>query len=260
MVRRIVGVVVVVAAALLVTGCPAPPPPAWRPPVVTGIVTPDPVVVGEPFTIEVTATSTDKHDITDIDVWIHPQGVSSSGTVFSGPHCEAGQITPGPTVVQSSTCVLPELAPNGVWELSASAANAGSDLYRGEGRSTFEVTGGSDDREAPELVSVEISPDPVVIGEPFSVIVRASDEHHLPPSPTSLSAAVFLHVPPEETGRWTCSPATPTWVDEQLLEWSFTDCLIPAGSSPSTYVGGIELEDAIGYHQRHSFSFQAVSG
>ena len=247
----------VAAAAPALAGCQPPPPPGWVPPVVTATVTPEPVVAGEPFTVDVTAT--DVTSVTGISLAIQPPpGVSPTTDVYSSTNCVGGPFTPGPAADRSFACVLPAYAPNGTWHLTASAGSAGGGGYQGNTTTTFELVGGSDDHQAPALESVEISPNPVVIGQPFSVTLRASDDHHAVPAPTSLSANIVLPEPPEGTVAWTCPPVTPSPMGETVLEWRFVDCSIPAGSTAWTHAGGIRVEDALGYYQRLSFSFQAV--
>jgi hypothetical protein len=225
---------------------------------VTTTVSPDPVVAGEPFTVDVTAT--DQVSVTGIAIVIDPPVGLPNSTVKWAATCEGGEFTPEAASARSFTCTVPDQAPNGTWLLTATAASGAAPGFSGRTNSTFEVTGGSDDHAAPALVGIEISPNPVIIGEPFSVTIRASDEHHRAPAPASLGANIVIPAPPEGTVNWTCSPATPTWFADTVLEWRFTDCMIPAGSSPWTYAGGLRVEDALGYYQRHSFSFQAVAG
>jgi hypothetical protein len=259
MVRRWLGVVAIGASALIATSCLPPPPPGWVPPIITAVVSPDPVVAGQPFTIEVTATA--NTTVRSIDIELRrPVGAPSSSSPYPGAGCVPGDLVPDLSVTQTFTCTLPPLVPNGEWRLQAFAANDGSSIYRGSASFVFQVTGGSDDLAAPALESVEISPNPVVIGEPFSVTMRAVDDHHAPPAPTTLGANIVIPAPPGATVSWTCSPVTPTPISDTVLEWHFTDCLIPAGSSPWTYAGGIQVIDQLGYSARLSFSFAAVAG
>lgn len=259
MMRRLVGVTATGAALLLVAACQPPPPPGWVPPVVSAVVAPDPVVAGEPFSIEVTATADTPILSTAVQLY-RPIGAPRASSPYPDAGCVGGDLTAGPAVRQTFTCTLPPLAPNGEWRVQAFAVNEGSGGYRGSGSTTFQVTGGTDDLAPPALESVEISPQPVVVGQPFSVTLRAVDEHHVAPAPTTLSANIVIPAPPEGTVSWSCSPVTPTPLGDTVLEWRFTDCLIPAGSSPWTYAGGIRVQDALGNSARLSFSFPAVAG
>jgi hypothetical protein len=172
----------------------------------------------------------------------------------------ATELLPGLSVTQTFTCTLPTTAPNGPWQLSAFATTEGVGSYLAGDRVPFQVTGGSDDLAAPALESVVISPNPVVIGQPFSVTLRAFDENHAAPVPTTLGANIVLPGPPVGTGDWSCPAVTPSVISDTVLEWRFEDCLIPAGSSPWTYAGGIQVVDQLGYGARLSFSFLAVAG
>ena len=204
-------------------------------------------------------TATHDSSVEWIDIEVEPpEDISATTRVFSS--CAAGELAPGPTATRSFVCTLAEEAPNGTWRLTAYATDRDSLGFRGETLAVFEVIGGSDDHRAPVLDSVHISPTPVVIGEPFAVTIRAFDEHHLPPAPTSLRPHIQLPLPPEGIPSWTCTPVAPSVISATLLEWRFTDCVIPAGSSPWTYFGAMTVADALGYRVGLSFPFDAVSG
>ncbi len=260
--RCLVGLMAAATAALVLVGCRPPPAPGWVPPVVTATVTPDPVTAGEPFTVEVTA--------------VHPTAVTAvairirTPTLIDGwdPVCVAGELVPAPTVTRSFECVMPEGAPNGSWSLSASAFDAsGSGDYAGGQSSTFEVVGGEDDQEPPVMESVVVAPTPVVIGEPFSVTVRAFDEHHRPPSSTSLWPGLMVPAPVVPlVVSWGCTNSTPTQVEPTVLEWTFTGCAIQPnatpqpGSSPPIYGAGFDVTDMFGYTGRMLVTVQPVAG
>lgn len=264
MMRRLAAPVVLGAAALLTVACQPPPPPGWVPPEVTAVVSPDPVVAGQPFTIEVSATANTPVLTTAILLY-RPVGAPRASTPYPDAGCVPGDLVTGTTDTQAHTgtqtytCTLPTIAPNGEWRVHARASNEGSGGYQGSAHVPFEVTGGSDDLAPPVLESVEISPQPVVIGEPFSVTLRAFDEHHLDPAPAKPSANIVIPAPPEGSVSWSCSAVTPTPISDTVLEWRYTDCLIPEGSSPWTYAGGIQVADQLGNSERLSFSFSAVA-
>lgn len=253
--RRQVLIGVAVLVATVAAGCIPAPPSGWKPSVITVEVGADPIVAGEPFTVDVTAV--DKAAVTWIDVELTPPtGSSSTSRVFWS--CEGGAFVADLTSTRSFSCVLDEDAPNGNWRLQANAGSGTAPGYQGTVQVPVIVTGGSDDHSAPALVSVEIAPNPVVIGQPFAVTIRAVEEHPAPAVPVAVGANIVLPAPPGGTVSWSCSPVVPT-ADGTNLEWRFTDCLIPEGSSPWTYAGGITVEDALGYRARLSFSFQAVA-
>jgi hypothetical protein len=257
--RRFVAMAVIGAGVLLAAACQPPPPSGWVAPVVSAVISPDPVVAGQPFTIEVTATANTPVLVTAVQLY-RPIGTPGAASPYPDAGCIAGDLAPGLSVTQTFTCTLPTTAPNGQWRVSATATNEGSGGYRGGGDFSFDVTGGSDDLAPPALESVEISPQPVVIGQPFSVTLRSFDDHHAAPAPTTLGANIVLPAPPGGTVNWSCSAVTPSAISDTVLEWRFTDCLIPEGSSPWTYAGGIQVVDQLGYSARLSFSFAAVAG
>jgi hypothetical protein len=257
--RRLLGILGIGAAALLVAACQPPPPPGWVPPVVTAVVSPGPVVAGQPFTVEVSASATTT--VLAIDILLYrPIGAPQASSPYPDANCVAGDLVQGLTAVRTFSCTMPPLAPNGEWRVQAFASNEGAGGYRGSSSIAFDVTGGTDDLSPPALESLEISPQPVVIGQPFSVTIRSFDDHHAEPAPTSLGANIVIPAPPEGTVNWSCPAVTPTLISDTVLEWRFTDCLIPEGSSPWTYAGGIRVVDELGNSARLSFSFYAVAG
>lgn len=259
--RRAVGMMSAAIAALVLAGCPAappPPPPGWTPPVVTATVASDPVQAGEPFTVEVDAVHADP--IQEITLQIEPPVGVPSNPMFSEVTCEGAPFSPAPVAARSFTCQVPGLAPNGDdWRLTAYARSSSAPSYRGQVHSTFTVAGGSDDRSAPVLVSAQVSPRPVLIGQPFTITFRVADANHRPPQPTPIGRTIVIPAPPVTT-EWGCSPATPTPVSATELEWRFTDCLIPVGASQWTYAAGIGVTDELGYRGYVSLAFPAVTG
>ena len=254
---RLAGLLTAAVVAFVLVGCRPPPAPGWVPPVVTATVSPDPVVAGEPFTVEVTAVDT--ITVTSVGVLIRPPTHLWEGAAV----CVPGDFAPAPTVTRLFECNIPAHAPNGSWFITASAMNERSTTpdYAGGWSSTITVVGGEDDQMPPALDSVEVSPSPVVIGEPFSVTIRAFDEHHLPPSPTMLSPQFHIPAPPAgQLSSFGCAATTPTVVDATLLEWRFTGCSIPVGSSPFDYGAGFWLTDTLGYDGHIFVMIQAVAG
>lgn len=254
---RTAGLLAAVVVAFVLAGCQPPPAPGWVPPVVTATVSADPVVAGEPFTVEVTAV--DRITVTSIGVVLTPPTQLWDGVAI----CVPGEFVPATTVTRSFECTVPADAPNGPWRLSATALNEQSTTaaYAGGQSLTITVVGGEDDDSPPVVESIVVSPTPVVIGQPFSVTVRASDEHHQPPAPTTLTPGFHIPAPPAgQLSSLGCAATTPTLVDATVLEWRFSDCSIPTGSSPFTYVAGFWVTDALGYESRVSVTIQAVAG
>lgn len=258
--RRSAGVLALATIAVATTACLPPPPSGWVPPVVTATVAPDPVAAGQPFEIEVVAT--DPSTVMSLEIEVRPWYRRNPGNaaLFPGLTCDASEFEPATSVTRRYTCVLPSNAPNGSWRLEAFAMNSRSDMYRGGTEVTFEVTGGSDDTSPPVLESASTSPAQVIVGEPFSATVRASDESFGELVPAQLSSNVVLPSPPGGSVAWRCDPATPTRESETVLVWEFTGCLIPAGSPAWTYAGGFQVVDTLGHGARMSFSFQAIDG
>ncbi len=260
MYRRLVGLMAAALAAFVLVGCQPPPPPNWVPPAVMATVSPDPVVAGGTFTVEVTAIAPDADPVMSIDIEIRsPKRINVSDPAYPGLTCTSDDVVPAPTVTRTYECVMPDGAPNGAWRLTAAARNAGGHGYQGAQFSNFTVVGGEDDQEAPVMESFVVSPSTVVIGEPFSITVRAVDDHHLPPAPTRLAAGHMVPEPPGGQVKWTCAETTPTLVEPTVLEWHFTDCLLPEGTPPFSYGAGFNVSDSLGYTGRMSIWFRAVA-
>ncbi|UDY35830.1 hypothetical protein [Dermatobacter hominis] len=209
-----------------------------------------------------TATSRDDSPVawTRIEV-LPPFRPGSSGPGgYPGVVCEpAAPFEHALDAAQTYECTLPDVVPNGTWLVSATAGTEYVANYAGGADTSFEVTGGFDDHDAPELVSAVVSPNPVVIGQPFALTVRASDEHHTTPVPGSPAATIVLPAAPGASGTWSCTPVTPELVEPTVLEWRFTDCVVPAGSSPWTYAGRLAVADAYGSSAGLSIMFSAVA-
>ncbi len=260
--RRLLGLGAAAAAAMTLTGCPAtPPPPAFPPPTVSVVMEPGTVEAGGTFTVSVTATSMDSTPIAWTSVSIAPPYRPTPGASggYPGLVCEPGPFESALTVTQTYECSLPAVVPNGTWRLTASALAQSGQTYVGSVDTTFEVTGGFDDRVGPKLVSAVLSPNPVVIGEPFDLTMRASDDNYAAPVPGTVGATIVLPAPPAGSENWICPPATPPFVEPPVLEWRFTGCVVPAGSSPWTYAGRLDVTDVYGNPGTLSVMFTAVA-
>ncbi len=194
--------------------CDPPPPAGWQAPDVEDVlITPDPVVAGAPFTISAVLSDDEDVDRFFLDVR-DPTGDESPVL-----DCEVPEIDPQPVVLVEVPCTLPDYALNGTWSARLSAYD---DDYPGAGRAdvTFEVTGGSNDTAAPVLESAIIEPAVPVVGEPFTVVVRASDDHLVvPPHGGSLrSYQVGAPSPP----YWVCELTSVQALSTTLQESTFT--------------------------------------
>ena len=147
MTRRLVGLLTASLAATVLAGCQPPPPSEWVAPDVMATVSPDPVVAGEPFTVEVTAIAPDP--LTRVDIAIRPpKRTDVTDPPYPGLTCTTDDLVPAPTVTRTYDCVMPDGAPNGQWYLTAIAMNPEGGGYQGAQYSNFTVVGGEDDQEA----------------------------------------------------------------------------------------------------------------
>ncbi len=246
-VRRWIGFIVL---TVVVAGCLPMPPSNPSPPQIDSIVVaPDPVVAGSPFTVTISAT--DDIAVTAITFEIRTPSALNTATDLAYPHltCDNPAFTPQPTVTRTVTCSLPSFVPNGAWRLWAFASDGGTPGAGSSPRTTFAVTGGSEDRQPPVVEYQAVSPRPAVLGQPFQVTVRISDAHLLPPTPTDfqVSNIVDTSAPnPAPYAFWPCPTVVPTQVSPTLQEWVFT-CTVPATAVAASYGGFMHVEDAIGY-------------
>jgi hypothetical protein len=234
-------VVVVVAA-----GCiPAPPSNPSPAKIDSVVVAPGPVVAGVPFTVSVTAS--DETTVSAIDIEIRPPARLNSAYDPTYPHltCDDPPFTAGPVASQVFTCTLPDFVPNGAWRLTTLVRDQ---IGLTVSSSTFDLVGGSDDNEPPVVVSEVVSPDPVVVGQPFSVTIRISDDHLRfdPQEFTSRNITYQVPNPPPQV-EWSCGKVTPTQVSLTVEEFAWTGCLIGPPAVPAQYGGFMQVFDAIGH-------------
>lgn len=181
--KRVALMVVVLGTVLGAAACDGPYIPAgWKPPVVTSVaVSPTPVVAGAPFDVTVSATD-DKvvKSISIVLLGVHPERWNTMSVPCQG----AAPFVPGPAVTKVFNCLMPAVAPNGTWTMGVTVCDGEVQCqsYGGLGGGgyathTFEVTGGTDDDDAPVVESAVYDPDPVVAGSPFTLTIRFSDEH-----------------------------------------------------------------------------------
>lgn len=156
--------------------CDPPPPPGWQAPSVEDLtVTPDPVTAGSAFTVS--ALVSDDEAVGNVYLAVDdPRGRTSAAL-----DCEVPAVDPEPVVLVEIPCTITDYALNGTWSVRFTAYD---DEYAGGhgaggvvARTTFEVTGGSNDTTPPVLEFRSVDPPAPVVGQPFTVVVRASDEH-----------------------------------------------------------------------------------
>lgn len=198
--------------------CDPPPPAGWQPPDVESItVTPAPVIAGSTFTISAVVSDDEQVDRAYLEVR-DPRGNESPVL-----DCEVPELDPQPVVLVEIPCTLPDFAVNGTWSVKLTAYDgewsAGHGGGAGLASTTFEVTGGSNDTVAPVLESATIDPATPVVGEPFTVVIRASDENLVVPphAGTLRSYKVGAPSPP----YWVCDVTSVQSVSPTLQETRF---------------------------------------
>jgi hypothetical protein len=173
--RFALGAIVSVLAGVL-TACPTPPP-GYQPPRIESVeVSPQPVQPGQDVTLLVDVRDDQAVRSAVTRTFFTPSGLQRNAVgVCTIGRTELG----GPQHVRLTvTCPVPEIANNGTWQVEV-RINDGTpqDNYPGlTTRLTYEVAGGSDDFDPPELLSYDIEPDAVDQVTPFTLTVRLSDE------------------------------------------------------------------------------------
>jgi hypothetical protein len=237
---------VVVVVMVIAAGCiPAPPSNPMPARIDSVVVAPGPVVAGAPFTVSVTAS--DESIVSAIDIEIRPPVRLNSAEDPPYPHltCDAPPFTAGPVATRVFTCTLPAFVPNGAWRLTTVVRDQ---IGPTVSSSTFDLVGGSDDNEPPVVESTVVSPNPVVVGQPFSVTIRISDDHLSfdPQEFTSRNITYQVPNPPPQV-EWSCGKVTPTQVSPTVEEFAWTGCLIGPPAVAAQYGGFMQVFDAIGH-------------
>jgi hypothetical protein len=249
--------VLVIPILVLITAgaCDPPPPAGWQPPDVESItITPEPVIAGAPFTIS--AVVSDDEQVARVHLKVlDPRGQESPVL-----DCEVPELDPQPIVLVEIPCTLPDFALNGTWELVINAYDgewaAGHGGGAGWARATFEVAGGSNDAAAPVLESATIEPATPVVGEPFTVVVRASDENLVVPphAGTLRSYKVGAPRPP----YWVCDVTSVQLLSPTLQESTFV-CPGAAELGAGPYWLQFVLADANGNRDGARVDFDKVA-
>lgn len=239
----------IVVLLLAAVACLPPPPPGSTTPEITEVVvTPHPVVAGEPFTVRVSAT--DDEIVDEARIVIQPRYAIDGHAPKPYEHveCDDPPITPAEVVTVQYTCTMAEFSPNGEWSLEVHVGHQGSS-YEAREIHTVELTGGSEDREPPVLESLVISPDPIVRGEPYSITMRLSDQH-LTLEPRSIGLANESYVlDPDAPPRvyWPCGEVAPTLVGPNAMELHWENCIIGTDAVLGNYYTYFEVTDQIGH-------------
>lgn len=176
--RRVMLGGVVAAMAVLLTGCPTPPPGYQPPSLESTQITPQPAQPGDTLTMVL--------DVRDDQAltYVAPRFLftpSNTRLTAEGGVCDVELVPQGDFrhVLATVTCPVPTYASNGTWqlELLLNDSTYPNTNYPGRiVRIPFEVSGGSDDRRAPTLVSYSIDPAVVDQETAFTVTARLSDE------------------------------------------------------------------------------------
>jgi hypothetical protein len=88
----------------------------------------------------------------------------------------------------------------------------------------------------------------VVVGQPFSVTIRVSDDHLSFDPQEFTSANITYQVPnPPPRVEWSCGKVTPTQVTPTVEEFAWTGCLIGPPAAAARYGGFMLVFDAIGH-------------
>jgi hypothetical protein len=240
-------VLVTLAAATACPGLSYPNPPG--PTLTSLVVSQDTVTAGTPFTVTVSATDTHS-PVAIAEVFLQPTTDQAYGASF----CDNPAVTPGADVTVVFTCALPDFVPNGAWKVSAYVDDEIPDgpegLSNGAGSTVLiNVVGGSEDRQAPVRVSDVISPDPVVLGQPFSYTVQVSDDH-LVFDPQLMTSANIVNVqvpnPPPRV-VWSCGSVTPTQISPTVEQFAWTNCVIGPNAVATQYSAFMHVADEYGH-------------
>lgn len=260
--RRVRGAGAVVVMAVVLTGCPVTPP-GYSPPKVESVdVSPQPVTPGAVLTVHL--------DVRD-DVGVTNGGVMSlttpSSTVLRGTNsCVVGrELLDGPTLVRLTVeCPVPAFASNGTWHVEVRINDSAPPLTTPGStiQVPFEVTGGSDDRRAPQLLSYGTDPAVVRQDTTFTLTMRFRDES-LPVAiaPAGNVAAFWFGKAFSPNSSFACHRATYTPVSATEVDVSI-DCRptyynVDAPVEVGTYRASPTVSDALG-HEGHVEMFVEV--
>jgi hypothetical protein len=162
---------------VVLTGCPTPPPGYQPPSLESTQITPQPAQPGDTVTMVL--------DVRDDQAVNHvaPRILFTPSNTKLNPAdvCDVELAPQGDFrhVLATVACRVPTYASNGTWQLELLLNDSSYPNTNYPGRTVripFEVTGGSDDRRPPQLVSYSI--DPVVVDQEtaFTVTARLRDE------------------------------------------------------------------------------------
>lgn len=253
--KRVVIPVVVSAMALVLSGCPTPVPPGYQAPRIESVeVTPQPARPGDVLTVRIEAS--DDQGVTGGGVrnMVTPSGT----TLFGSMSCTSETVPVGEPgdrthVVMTITCPVPTFASNGTWELDVVVGDGMPPTANYPGRQTmipFEVTGGTDDREPPRLISYEIEPNTVDQETTFTLTARLHDES-LPVGMGHGQVIFDFTKPFAQNSTFVCryptfTPVAATEV-EVVVDCEPHDFRVPGRSETGVHRGRMEVRDALNH-------------
>jgi hypothetical protein len=177
--KRVVFAALVSVLAGALTACP-PPPPGYQPPRIESVdVSPQPARPGDTLSVRIEATD-DQAVTGGVVSRVH----TPSGTWLDGVWlCDVETVPTEPgdrtRVVMTISCPVPAVANNGTWRLEIRVNDGYPPAANYPGLQTtipFEVTGGTDDREPPRLITHDIEPEVVDQETAFTLTMRLQDE------------------------------------------------------------------------------------
>lgn len=174
--RRVGRAGIVLAMAFGVTACPVIPPGYLPPKVVSVDFSPSPAAPGGTVTFDVEVTDDEGVASAVTQLFTTPTGTTLNAVLVCDVERE---MLDGATRVRFTVvCPVPSFASNGTWYVKLHV-NDGSPQQGYPGTDTqlrFEVAGGTDDRQGPELLSYSTDPAVIDQGTSFTLTMRLRDE------------------------------------------------------------------------------------
>lgn len=251
--KRVAFAAIVSVMAGVLTACPPQVPPDYQPPTIESIeVTPQPVQPGGTLTVRIEARD---------DVAVTGGGVTNlytpSGTrlTWTCPDEVVPVGAPGDRthVVMTITCQVPTYASNGTWQLDTVVGDGMPPTANYPGRRIripFEVTGGTDDRQPPRLLSYDIAPEVVDQETTFTLTMRLFDESM--PIDVGSSITTFDFTKPfARNSIFRCSGTSSTQVSSteveivaQCVPWNYS---VKGRSEPGLHRSFPPVRDALAH-------------
>ena len=225
--RRIVLGGIVATMAVLLTGCPTAPP-GYQPPYLeSSEISPQPAQPGDTLTM-VLDVRDDGALTAVVPRWVY----TPSNTKLAGP----------------------SYASNGTWQLDLFLNDSSYPSANYPGRTVripFEVTGGSDDRRPPQLVSYRIDPTTVDQETTFTVTVRLRDESMpIAVGSDASSSFNFTKLFAQNSTYWCRNPvATPVSATEVDVVAACTpsNYWVYGRAEPGLHLSYMQVTDALGH-------------